>query len=104
MIIAPAYAPTDVDASPEASSPMAKSRATVRPERVAHGGVRAFDGVGVVAALQIGRGDQHHRQVDRTGDQHRQPDVASRVTRSSQLRCGPASGWPCRSRARPECR
>jgi hypothetical protein len=25
-----------------------------------------------------------------------------RVTRSSQLRCGPGSGWPCRSRARPE--
>ena len=77
MIIAPAYAPTDVDARPEASRPMAKNSATVGPSVSPHGRVRALDGVGVVAALQVGGGDEHHRQVDRPGDEHRQPDVDS---------------------------
>ena len=76
MIIAPAYAPTDVEARPEASSPIGEEQCDGRAERVLHGGVRALDGVGVVPALQVGGGDEQHRQVHRAGDQHRQTDVA----------------------------
>ena len=81
---------------------MANSSATVGPN-ASRTAARALDGVGVVAALQIGGGDQKHRQVHRARDEHRHADIPS-VARNSLARAGPASGWPWRSRASPECR
>ena len=72
MIIAPAYAPTEVDARPDASRPIAKNSATVGPSASCNRGVRALDGVGVGAALQVGGRDQQHGQVHGAGHDHRQ--------------------------------
>lgn len=75
MIIAPAYAPTDVDAKPEASSPTANNSATTGP-RVSPTAAWAPSMESTpLAAPQRRRCQQQHRHVHRTGEQHRQPDI-----------------------------
>ena len=66
---------------------MAKNSATVVAQRALYRGVSALDGVGVLHALQIGGGDQQHREVDRPGDEHREADVVAGDPQESASRC-----------------
>ena len=103
MIIAPAYAPTDVDARPEASSPSANSSADRRPERGGDRVVRALDGVDAGLALQGEAASSSMRDVDRAG-QRASPGPTSSGSRAAAAAAPRPARLPCRSRASAECR
>ena len=71
---------------------MAKNSATVGPSVSRTAACAPSMESVFVAALQVGGGDQQHRQVDRAGDQHRQADVDPGDPQQPACAAGPLRG------------
>ncbi len=91
MIIAPAYAPTEVDASPEARSPSANSNATTCPQGVGDRRMRSVDRIDPSRPRKVVAATSSMDRLTAPASSIARP-TSIFVTRNSRDRIGPPSG------------